>query len=516
MDTIKSLEINISLPNDTSQASAMDDAHRCYEQYFQKAIENALSSFDDSLKSIIPKIEIDLGIINEQDIPSKLEKTLKEEVARLLRESTHESVQSAQNSDLLLDMDRLQTTDEGRVRSWKEELFLEYVKYISEGYSKFEVLGNRYTNEEISELIEEELIISEYPDNREWMIKLIHSALIDSFPLSFLRMKETLPFPVFSDIILKSVAPYFKEGSRVIKNMISYNIDSETVSLALLIATESIVQGSKDNHSFLGIERGLSLVKELASHGMHVVNDNIKTNTIGDTHTNSESKEIDINALSRGFNTYDDYVKFVETIIHGSKTEQAIAELKHIANIEISHIAHPLEKRTNRLFIDDAGLVILHPFFRPLFSRIGLIDDQDNFISLEHQIRAVHILKYLVEGNSEKHCNNSLVFCKLLCGLPYEILIDDEYRLIDNEKDEVESLMSSILQYWNPFKSSSFESTRQAFIKREGTVEMDETGHIVRVSGSSLDILMDDIPWEISIIYLPWTSPFTIEWQQER
>jgi hypothetical protein len=49
-------------------------------------------------------------------------------------------------------------------------------------------------------------------------------------------------------------------------------------------------------------------------------------------------------------------------------------------------------------YINNAGLVLLHPFIHPCFERLKYLE-QDAFINEEKQHKAVHLLKFLVTGN---------------------------------------------------------------------------------------------------------------------
>lgn len=588
MDAIKKLDINIVLPPDIPQSSAMEWAKNCYERSFRRAIDIAVSSFDDSLEVVIPSISIDLGRIDECDIPFQLESKLKDEIARHIRSMsrtksrtredesadgdpfyeelpaqvyTHDRIRSYRDRSALTDKRRTagsvqvkENTEERAKRktllpddeatalsenvlqkdlahSLEEELFLAYLRYVAEGYSDLEVLGKRYSFQEIASIIKTMLVSSDLPGRKEQMFARLNLTLEEHFPISFFRIKRTLPLSVFSRVILYPSSPVFPEVTRIIEAMIEERADSASVSLALFALssfrvrqriegqfekqTGELFEGSFGKQTGKRIEgqteRSLSRrnVEELASFIKVLSRTNMET---ADYILNPAELELLFESMPENAA----YRALANVFPEKSTFSDVLNGIKRVANASVLMKKSEKQETEHRLFTDDAGLVLLHPFFRPLFNRLGLLDEQDKFLSLNSQIRAVHLLKCLAEGFKEPQDDNDLLFCKLLCGLPYEFLIDDEFRIKEQEKREIEELYGAILQYWNPFKSSSYQSMRQAFIKRKGAIEMNEKGYVIRVSGGSIDILMDDLPWEISMFFLPWTSPFIVEWQKEQ
>ena len=603
MDAIKKLDINIVLPPDIPQSSAMEWANECYERSFRQAIEKAVSSFDDSVEAVIPNIRIDLGEIEESEIPFRLERKLRDEIARHIRpsgmtgeindagddsfsgespadayaldrvRSTSERspgdkrgttgsaalerqrddvhLRSADNAygkraerDVLLVDDKSDVLSEDVVReniarTVEEELLLAYLRYVVEGYSDLEVLGKQYSFQEIATMIEAILVSSKHPDKKEQMTTRLRLALEKSFPLSFFRMEHTLPLPVLFRIILSQSDPVFREVARMIEVMIEERADSASVSLALFAVSsfrvlyrtdkdgaQQRIEGRIETHagkslSKRSMEELTSFIQKLSEATAEAGWMSIQSAGITAPSSSAVDSIFSAEVIEGLFSNLPDHAVY-RTLIDDLPKESGLSDvlsgIKRIASASVlKKGSEPEEQETaHRLFTEDAGLVLLHPFFRPLFNRLSLLDEHGKFLTLDHQVRAVHLLKCLVDGFDETQDDNDLLFCKLLCGLPYEFLIDDEFRIQEQEKREICELYGAVLQYWNPFKSSSHESMRQAFVKRKGSVEMIEKGYVVRVSGNSIDILMDELPWEISMFFLPWTSPFMVEWQKEQ
>ena len=168
----------------------------------------------------------------------------------------------------------------------------------------------------------------------------------------------------------------------------------------------------------------------------------------------------------------------------------------------------------SRHFVNDAGLTLLHPFIMPLLQNMGLVK-KGKFLSPEARVYAVHLLKELAYPGYP-HFNHNLTLEKILCGLPPEFTVPEEWEPDDRAKEESEALLKAVCGHWEPLSRSTTTALRNGFLQRGGSVEMDQDTWIVRVEGSAMDILLDRLPWELSFIILPWNKkPILVEWQQE-
>jgi hypothetical protein len=172
------------------------------------------------------------------------------------------------------------------------------------------------------------------------------------------------------------------------------------------------------------------------------------------------------------------------------------------------------EVPAERIPVSDAGLVLLHPFLGRLMENLGLVK-KGAFVSPLARIRAVHLLRDLT-GSDEPHYNHNLLLEKILCGLPVGYVLPSEWEPTEQEKEETEALLRAVCEYWRPLARSSTSALCSSFILRAGAIERFEDTWTVRVEGRAIDILLDDLPWELSIVMLPWLEkPLAVEWQQE-
>lgn len=169
----------------------------------------------------------------------------------------------------------------------------------------------------------------------------------------------------------------------------------------------------------------------------------------------------------------------------------------------------------NSLSIDDAGLVLLHPFLTNLFGRLGYLDEEQKFRNMDTRERAVHLLRFMA-GFIPPYYDHQLVLEKVLCDLPLAFPVALDIELEREEKEEARQVLEAVCQYWAPLNGTSPEGLQRSFLLRQGTVAFEDDTWIVRVEGQALDILLDDLPWEISLLLLPWKEKMImVEWQRE-
>lgn len=164
------------------------------------------------------------------------------------------------------------------------------------------------------------------------------------------------------------------------------------------------------------------------------------------------------------------------------------------------------------IYIEQAGLVLIHAYLQPFFAALGLLNGR-TFKTEEAQHLAVHILHYMASGTSEMPEEHQLVLPKLLCGLEPEDVLVTEIELTHEQKHECEQLLQAVIDNWGALKRSSPAGLRQAFINREGKLARKTGGWNLHIERTAIDILLDKLPWGISLIKLPWYDEIIyVEW----
>ncbi|MFT3823203.1 MAG: contractile injection system tape measure protein [Chitinophagaceae bacterium] len=188
-------------------------------------------------------------------------------------------------------------------------------------------------------------------------------------------------------------------------------------------------------------------------------------------------------------------------------------EIKTAAQENNVTIETPLPSEEG-VFVDNAGLVLLHPFLTNFFAALQLVKD-NQFVDEAAQWKAVHLLQYLATGEEQvpEYCES---LNKILCGLTAEEPVDRFVELSDAEKQEARELLQAVVGHWTALKSSSPEALQETFLQRKGKLRFVETDNYwkLQVEQKAFDILLDKLPWGFSYIQLPWMQyPLTTEWQ---
>ena len=183
--------------------------------------------------------------------------------------------------------------------------------------------------------------------------------------------------------------------------------------------------------------------------------------------------------------------------------------LKKDGKIKNKNSASTFDKQM--YFIENAGLIILHPFLQKLFSNLHYIEN-NNFVNDEIQRRATLLTQYLLIGETEIP-EYQLLLNKILCGYPIFNTVEYELQLTIQEKKETEELLLSVIEYWTALKNTSIDGLRNSFLQRPGKLSELKDGWLLQVEQKSYDVLMNYLPWGIGMIKLPWMKNLLrVEW----
>ena len=153
---------------------------------------------------------------------------------------------------------------------------------------------------------------------------------------------------------------------------------------------------------------------------------------------------------------------------------------------------------SDTIIIQNAGLIILWPFFYRLFDKCGYLIDRKFKDDLSIQ-KGILLMQYLVTG-SLKTNENELVLNKILCGVAQRTPIDVKIDIDDIEIEMCDSLLKGVLQNWQKLGNSSVATLRETFLIREGILTRNELDYNLDIVKETFDMLLDTIPWNISMI----------------
>ncbi|HEU4718443.1 MAG TPA: contractile injection system tape measure protein [Bacteroidia bacterium] len=157
------------------------------------------------------------------------------------------------------------------------------------------------------------------------------------------------------------------------------------------------------------------------------------------------------------------------------------------------------------------GLVLIAPFLPAFFSELKLLKE-NSFTDDAAKYKAVHLLHYIATGKTKAQ-EYSLMLHKLLCGMKISDPVPKSVRLSRAEKKEAMVFLDDIAEQWTALRTTSGEMIRNTFMRRNGIIEKKDGAWLVRIERGAVDIILNTLPWNISIFKAPWTQQLLhIEW----
>ncbi len=167
------------------------------------------------------------------------------------------------------------------------------------------------------------------------------------------------------------------------------------------------------------------------------------------------------------------------------------------------------------LYVGNAGLALTGPFLPHLFRTLDLLAEEDGKVRLRDDAavsRAVHLLQFLVDGRTDAP-EPELAFNKVLCGVPVSTPVDREIVPTEREREVCGQLLRSMIANWPILSNTSVAGLQETFLRREGRLQSADDGWKLRVQRKTLDVLVDQVPWSVSVIYCSWMpKPVHVTW----
>jgi Contractile injection system tape measure protein len=519
-NSIHQLTLDLSFPSSETELSVLNriiDTE--YRDKITQIIQEEIEKISPEQTIFIEKIEI---YVDEIKSIEELIRKIKEELQQQI--SYHLRIQSAENQEIEIKNHQKGTISVGKIWSfgslcyfletgnfyWQEQQIL-WQEKPSEVFSQIQI----YSREKPSELL-------------QFFIQKPHAFI--RFLLYFKEIsrdfldKETLTFTHFQDDI--------KTLSQRLFNLESYQLTSVDDNLWIMFLE---LLSSSQKNTIQSFQTILILLEIITKKGFQI-NNLIQEfyNKFQDFEGNIINEENQKNLIKyhqqkiKNLHLIENYQHKIEKILRSfqcKKIELSPVFLRFLSKniildktnlIPLDNSIFKIEQDilqtesqiTSNIVIQNAGLVLLHPFFAYLFEEFKLIKN-GVFLKKKGQYKAIQLLHYLAT-NKSKFTESDVILNKLLCGIsPNEPVIMTK-SLSAKAKKSCKELLKQTILYWDVLKNTSIKSLQNEFIQRAGTMQIENNQIIINIERKTIDILIQRLPWGIGMIKLPWEDKMIV------
>lgn len=168
------------------------------------------------------------------------------------------------------------------------------------------------------------------------------------------------------------------------------------------------------------------------------------------------------------------------------------------------------DEKEQHIIIDNAGLVLFHPYLEFFFRAMGLLNETG--FELLYPGKAIQLLHYLSTGKTVC-AENETVLNKIICGIGEEETVYTQYPVSPEEEAECRSLLEAVIRNWPALKSTSPEGLQETFVQRTGKLSWKVDHWLLQVEQKTVDVLLNKLQWPLSVIRLPWMQSWLqVEW----
>lgn len=158
------------------------------------------------------------------------------------------------------------------------------------------------------------------------------------------------------------------------------------------------------------------------------------------------------------------------------------------------------------VYVDNAGLVLLHPFLPHFFATLGLTEN-DVFHDEAAAGFAALVLEYVATGQPAAE-EADLALNKVLCGLDPATPIATDVALSPAQCAEADALLAAVIENWAELGAAQPDDLRSTFLQREARLIDKENHWELQVDRKTVDLLVDRLKWAIGAVKLPWMENF--------
>ena len=483
---IHKLVLDIEVPHRNAARKVQDEAVQYFEQVLLKKLEQLLDSMDVPAHVLIDRIDLDLGKGKLEDVFEQLQTGLAKVLKPVL------------NPDILPGGDEPDNEISYSLLTEDQQAFSVFVYFLNTGKLPW------YAVAETDWLQQEDI----------WLSKLsgllindsaYQSKLINLFKGSRLTLSRL--FSQFGIIFIKRLAAVLLHMDAL---ELQKQLDATIAEINALLSDRQVNDFKDLSSTELAGDMARVIEKLLLMLSLCTGNSEFPVDSVS-------LKKMVVLILAESTSVISIPVaklaQIAETVIQSTEDKPAPQANKPVATPDnASETEVKKEEDVDGRYVNQAGLVLLHPFLEYFFKDFGLLQDND-FVDLPARQLAIHLLHYLGTGDV-KGFEYDLGFEKFLCSWPAGEPLERDIEIPQRMLDEGDNMLRTVIKYWKALKNTSPSGLREGFLMRKGKLIEAERPVRLIVERMDLDILLSSLPWGIGVIKLPWMDePFYVEWQ---
>lgn len=167
---------------------------------------------------------------------------------------------------------------------------------------------------------------------------------------------------------------------------------------------------------------------------------------------------------------------------------------------------------SEKLYVRNAGMILLWPFLERYFEKNGLLSES-KFIHKQAQEQAAWLLQRLVMGPAYELFEPHIALNKVIAGLQPETPVHAPEPITQEQELLMDELLAAVMEHVPAWKNLTVEQLRNAYLQREGAFSTRDGQWLLQVKRETYDILLEKLPWPIQLIRLPWLEHLlVVEW----
>ncbi|SEN77115.1 hypothetical protein SAMN05192574_10490 [Mucilaginibacter gossypiicola] len=482
---IHKLVLDIEVSRRNAARKVQDDAVQYFEQVLLKKLEQLLDSMDVPAHVCIDRIDLDLGNGKLEDVFEQLQAGLAKVLEPVL------------SPDILPGSDERDNEISYSLLTEEQQAFSVFVYFLNTGKLPW------YTVAETDWLQQEDTWLSKLSEllinDRTYQLKLINL-----FKGSQLTIRLFSQFGIVFIKGLVAVLLHMDAGE------LQRKLDAATGKIRDLMGRQPVNDFKDLSLTELAGDMGNVIEKLLLMISLRTGNSEFPDDRVI---VKKLVELIPVEAATVISMPVAKLVQIAEIVIQSTENKAAPPANKPVATPDNTSETEIKEiEQADGRYVNQAGLVLLHPFLEYFFKDFGLLQDND-FADLPARQLAIHLLHYLGSGNVNGF-EYDLGFEKFLCSWPAGESLERDIEIPQRMLNEGDNMLRTVIKYWKALKNTSPGGLREGFLMRKGKlIEAEQPVRLI-VERMDLDILLSSLPWGIGVIKLPWMDePFYVEWQ---